>query len=268
MRKHIKNFSVRSTITRQLTAVGCLLTAGMIAFTGGADTSRSEVKKEKRERVVDEENLHPNYIRPEDPTIEELTYTWRSDDGAHDMIVMLNLEKEMYDYYRSLDRFLIPFDGQMSMYVNDLNNRELLRNIADQIIRQCDEHGYDKEQYLQEAINFVQHMRYELDSDTRGTEEYYKYPIETLYDGNGDCEDTSILLAGLVRELGYDVIYIWYLDGHMAVGVKCEGYDGLSFEYEGEDYYYIETTSSGWNIGEEPESDTRSLKYVFPLTEE
>ena len=62
--------------------------------------------------------------------------------------------------------------------------------------------------------------------------------------------------------MDYDVIFLWYMSGHMAVGVKVDGYDeGKYFEYEGDKYFYIETTASGWEIGEEPfETD---VKYII-----
>ena len=39
-----------------------------------------------------------------------------------------------------------------------------------------------------------------------GGEEYPRYPIETLVDVTGDCEDTAILYASLTRTLGYGAL--------------------------------------------------------------
>ena len=259
-------FSRSGKCIRVLAGILILSFGGM--FSSCAMKQEDSVKPEKEEQEELPDNRYPNYEKPSDPNIEELEFKWRCEGGSDYLTVVLDMDVDMYEYYASLDRFLVPLDGHMSFYNNDENNRELLKSIAEQIKSQCDEYGFDESQYLLETINFVQSIPYKLDSESKGVEDYSKYPIETLYERNGDCEDSSILLAGIVRELGYDVIYIWYLDGHMAVGIKCDGYDGLNFEYEGEDYYYIETTGTGWNIGEEPQGDGYTFKYVFPLTED
>lgn len=91
--------------------------------------------------------------------------------------------------------------------------------------------------------------------------EYPKYPYETLYDGCGDCEDTSVLMVSLIKELGYGSALIEFND-HMGAGVA--GGDGLSgayFEKDGVKYYYLETTSEGWRLGEVPEG--YSTAYVL-----
>jgi len=47
-----------------------------------------------------------------------------------------------------------------------------------------------------------------------------KYPVETPVE-RGDCEDKSILLAAILRALGYRTALLVFPDdpGHMAVGV-------------------------------------------------
>lgn len=52
--------------------------------------------------------------------------------------------------------------------------------------------------------------------------EYPKYPVETLVEG-GDCEDKSILLAAILRAMGYRTALLVFSGnpGHIAVGVEC-----------------------------------------------
>ena len=47
-------------------------------------------------------------------------------------------------------------------------------------------------------------IRYELDSDIYGTEEYWQLPYETLALKTGDCEDQAFLLASLARAAGVE----------------------------------------------------------------
>jgi hypothetical protein len=78
--------------------------------------------------------------------------------------------------------------------------------------------------------------------------------VETLVDENGDCEDTSILYASIMEALGYDAVILVYLGnpGHAAVGIAGEGYAGTYYTFGEVDYYYCETTTQGWKMGEIP----------------
>jgi hypothetical protein len=52
----------------------------------------------------------------------------------------------------------------------------------------------------------------------------------------------------------------------MALGIKCSSEQkGRSFEYEGSNYYYLETTGSDWQIGEVPEEYTDQPVGVVPV---
>ena len=220
-----------------------------------SDETKEQTKETKDPRV-------PDYHAPDDPIYETKTYKWHSDSYGDQFAVNIDIDVEMYQHYCEVKRTFTIFGGHMAVYINDENNKALMEDIANQIREQCNEYGYDEDQAIIEAINFVQSIPYELDIDSKGEEEYSKYPIETLYEENGDCEDTSMLLAGILKAMVYDVVFFWYLSGHMAVGVKVDGMDeGRYFEYEGERYYYIETTATGWEMGEEP--DDHDVVYVI-----
>lgn len=57
-----------------------------------------------------------------------------------------------------------------------------------------------------------------------GADEYWSFPLETLYHGMGDCEDTSFLLCALYSAAGYRSAIV-VPPGHMMVGVAIEGYE-------------------------------------------
>jgi len=92
-----------------------------------------------------------------------------------------------------------------------------------------------------------------------GQTEYFAFPLETIFYGMGDCEDTSILLAALYKALGYSAGIVT-LPGHAVAAVGLEEYDPghySSYSYEilsqtidGVTYYGCETTvSSPLGIG-------------------
>ena len=105
------------------------------------------------------------------------------------------------------------------------------------------------------VLAFCQGIGYEDDQIYMGYEEYWKFPLETLYDHGGDCEDTSILMAALCKAMGYESSLL-LLPGHMAAGVHFDTDLELGGYYFRNDpqkvYYYCETTSTGFHIGEIP----------------
>ena len=85
-----------------------------------------------------------------------------------------------------------------------------------------------------------------------------KYPIETLWENGGDCEDSSALYASLMEALGYEVILVllevknepsedWV--GHALIGIHIPNHSGDSFTLSGasKPYYIAETTV--WDDG-------------------
>lgn len=104
-------------------------------------------------------------------------------------------------------------------------------------------------------IDFVQNLPYVPDDVSAGVDEYPKYMLETVTEAGGDCEDSSILLASLLRSssFGYGTVLLSPPE-HMAVGVKGgDNVEGSYYEYEGDRYFYVETTGEGWSVGEMPE---------------
>ncbi len=102
------------------------------------------------------------------------------------------------------------------------------------------------------VLAFVQCLPYTVDKVTSGYDEYPRFPLESLVDGGGDCEDTSILFATLIIILGYDAVFI-NPEGHLLVGVSGD-FDGWYVEYGPQNtrYFNCETTGEGWGIGELP----------------
>jgi predicted transglutaminase-like cysteine proteinase len=110
-------------------------------------------------------------------------------------------------------------------------------------------------------LAFVQQtIAYAYDKDTTPKEEWPRYPIETLQEEVGDCEDVAILTAAIMNRLGFQVALLM-LPGHCALGIA--GVDNLPGAYikdsaTGKHYYYAEATGNGWRIGVLPEKYQKS----------
>lgn len=101
--------------------------------------------------------------------------------------------------------------------------------------------GMDRTEFARFVLSFVQTILYMTDEDSVGEREYWKYPLETLWDGGGDCEDSTILYDTLMLMAGYDVAFVLFQDHAMsAVSVDV---DGHSLTRDGIVYVFCETTT-------------------------
>lgn len=112
----------------------------------------------------------------------------------------------------------------------------------------------DAKDYLSYLLAFTQYIPYQTDEEYMGYKEYWKFPLETLYDNGGDCEDTSILFVALAHEsmakLGFDYdVALQIMPGHVCAAIKSSSISGETNPYG---YRYCETTSEKYKIGEIP----------------
>lgn len=110
-----------------------------------------------------------------------------------------------------------------------------------------------------------------------GMDEYWAYPMETLFFNQGDCEDTSFLMCSIYSAAGYDSA-IATIPGHMLVGVELESFDqrmslqGVMFTAKripGHDsnLYFCETTyTKSVPVGYVPQSTNREISSLEEVT--
>ncbi|MBP2144042.1 hypothetical protein J2127_001211 [Methanococcus voltae] len=205
----------------------------------------------------DYENLTYN------PSIHYLkNYTWNY--GSENHTIELIIPKVMYTYYQSKPH------NQESNYVQYAlsdNDRKFVKYLSSKFNKIAIENNYSEYDTVLLVSTFVQSLKYTSDNVTTGYDEYPRYPVETLVDEGGDCEDTSIIISAILNDLGYDVMVIEFRD-HMGVAIKCNGmYTGTYYTYKNNRYYYVETTGENWNIGELPEKYREEDALVIPLVQ-
>lgn len=101
-------------------------------------------------------------------------------------------------------------------------------------------HDLTSDQYVELLTTYVQNIPYK----TVGAE--VNFPIETVIEDRGDCDDKSILLAGLLAKSGYAAgVVVLSEENHMKAAVKIEGGENQISEY-----ILIETTRFAY-IGED-----------------
>jgi hypothetical protein len=140
--------------------------------------------------------------------------------------------------------------------------------IASLLYEQAPNHGFTSEfERIQFAVSFVQRLPYVPDDVSQGYDDYTQFIMETLTGMRGDCEDTSILLASILESepYNYDAVLL-EPPGHMAVGLLMKpSFDGFAYIYEGRKYYYVETTTEGWGIGQIPDQYRDDTAEVYDV---
>lgn len=181
-------------------------------------------------------------------------YQWQFRDKSYRE--RLVIRRRVYEDFRSRERVL-DTTRWARVYVTEGVGGET-HEMARLLFKQNKPYGtYEEVEFV---LAFVQQcIRYEADPE--GTE-YPRYPVETLADGKGDCEDSAILGAAILKCMGYDVALL-FLPGHAALGVAgAEGVPGTWVEKDGVRYYYCEMTAEGWQIGQLPERYATAMVVV------
>lgn len=197
------------------------------------------------------------------------TYEWKdNNDNSHNY----SLEIQYSDFlsYREKDVIRHMSSDQEDLKFVTYNDKYIKKIASDFEVRYKD---MSDDEVLDVILTFTQYIPYQLDSVYMGQMEYWKYPVETLFDNGGDCEDTVFLFCAIATAMGYETALL-YFDGHMAAGIAEHG-SGKTFTEDNDHFYYFgETTATGWKIGDIPSglsecrdiirvlSDTSSVLYT------
>jgi hypothetical protein len=103
-----------------------------------------------------------------------------------------------------------------------------------------------------------------------------KYPVETMVDGQGDCDLFSLIAASVIKAGGLDVVLLYYEEqSHMNIGVHLssapENVRDTAYYVTHDDtrYYVAECTGGnwedGWRVGECPDDLKQVSAEVITL---
>lgn len=196
-------------------------------------------------------------IAPTPEIKEEIVkyFHWKYQEKAHTLCLVIR--RSVYESFRSRER-IIDNSRWAETYVAGGITGEI-REVAHQLYKIGMPYGtYQEVDFI---LSFVQQaIQYQAEEA-----EYPRFPLETLVDGMGDCEDFSILGAAILKCMGYEVGLV-ILPGHAALGVAgATGLPGTYVEKNGLRYYYCEMTADGWKIGEMPKEHEGKRVEIFPV---
>jgi hypothetical protein len=185
------------------------------------------------------------------------TYTWTYKDV--DWTFNAIVQKAKYDLFMAKPH---SQDMSFSSYALASEDRDLIGSAASQIRQGGASYGFTRYDDAMNLITFVQSIPYVDDHPTGSP----RYPLETLADAQGDCKDKSVLAAALLQTMGFDVALLRFPGprGHIALGISLDA-GGTSFSSGGTSYFYVETTSPGWAVGEVPDELKGVVPTVIPV---
>jgi len=195
----------------------------------------------------------------------EKTYSWKYDKNQWKLTLKIPIKT--YQNYVDLPVVRDPQneESQINEKMSDFvtSNEKIIIDLANKLQALALSNNYNKIQTINFILSFIQdqnNIKYLLDNESKEIEEYWRFPVETLVDQVGDCEDTSVLFASILNVLDYDVALLYYtwIDengdyiGHLAVGVNIQGATGDFVKYKNIKYYYCETTTPSYKCGQIP----------------
>ena len=190
---------------------------------------------------------------PEGHIVRRFDWTW---DGA-DQLLDFAFPWALYQTYRGRLRIPLVDNYDYGVFVEDSLDDPTLGDLADLLWARS---GGDGVAYAEYTLAFVQGAIAYL-ADLPNVE-WPLYPLETLVDGEGDCEDTAILYVSLLKARGV----AWHLafvdtndDGspdHVLALVEVPGSfagpGATVFELDGTLYAVAETASESMALGVDP----------------
>lgn len=210
---------------------------------------------------IDHGDVEPDYVVVED------TFLFQD----REVSVKYYIDQVLYEDAKNTDKYVYLYDDLTdaewsSEYYRSFVENEYMDEIYEAALgslRQVrDQMSLDDNEYVELISVYVQSIPYQTDDVLTDP----KYPVEIIYDNYGDCDDKSVLLAGLLLKEGYDVVLLEFdSEEHMNVGIKSSG-----CQYRDTGYATIETTEVnliGWEkieIGDDGELlDSDPLVITF-----
>lgn len=217
-------------------------------------------------------------------TIENRLFVYEDYENSQRYEKEIPIPYDRYYYYKKYKSHTFT-----SNYSNLLSyttpNDPVIMHIADMIVDT--ETKYGSFNSIESIFEMLRETLY-LDDIYTGSAEYPKYPVETLYDRTGDCEDSAFLMASVLKAYfdmsgNYEFAKVALLKfpEHLAVGIGFNSeantvfVEGLTelygyfpyawWEKDGYYYYYLETTSKDYLFGEMPAVYQGADTYIYDL---
>lgn len=177
----------------------------------------------------------------------------------------VRLNKNLINFYDTYPASTLnnDFMTRWAMYANAPMDKEVTKKLYPQMKAKLK--GLSNLEAMERLLNWVQTgFTYEYDDKVWGGDRAF-FGEETLFYPYCDCEDRSILLSHLVRELlGLDTVLIYY-PGHLAMAVDLqEACDGDYVQLDGRRFTVCDPTYIGARVGKTmPNMNNAQAKLIL-----
>ncbi len=247
----------RSEIPRR-TFIGNLASAAAFLCVGEACRDKPDDEEEIAQRddldlTTNIKRIYSIEIPSELPSLSPQLYqdALQSDDSLIIRDITLGTGKEFKTKIRLSDYLALRSRTHRTKDILEYGPFLTPHPTIDELAQELTRNSPSSEQAAQRILNFVHHgIIYDASIESYGVD-YVRHPLETLVEGNGDCEDTTLLGAALSRARNLDVVLVVFppspgtMTGHIGYAVAAN-FQGAYFEVNEKKYFYAETTGTYW----------------------
>lgn len=192
-----------------------------------------------------------------DKKISDTCFEFYNSDGSAQNQLLSTLSE---DEKVLLAAYSTESKGSFVPWVTEEQNNKLTAILGEKLLARAQADGFDDYQTADFVLSFVNGAIMYSESNIR-------LPAQTLTD-NGDSDCKALLFASILKNMGYNVSLL--VSGkNMAVGVAFqqapEDNAFSYYEFKGAKYYFAETTTPGWHIGEKGNSLSWENITCYPV---
>ena len=189
--------------------------------------------------IPDNNDFYPNKKSEIITKNYSFNYILLGENNGKRIDIKVEVPKDLYLYYQNQNHIFSANFNNITSFItyDDL----VIKNIAHQIEQLNKSQNFNP---IAVAYQLVSQIVYTSDKfSIKGWDEYPKYPIETIIERSGDCEDTTFLMAALLKALNLGDPWLVRFDDHIGLAAfVVDNQDGQK------DIFYIETTGNGIHI--------------------
>ena len=241
----------------------------------------AEAEEENKGLLASQEDLNEELnkfrnetFRPAEDNCTAVTIVYYTNFSSNQQILTLSVPHQTYESYQK--KFHPEWDERNLESANEYITPN--ETTIKQIVETVKNHTESQEELANALLDFVQEKNFALSLRYYPTSQL-KYPIETLVEMGGDCDTHAFLYASLMRAAGFKVILLLSTETvvdnqlHVAVGINLQNppenslpqVDDAYFTYQTEKYYFAETTTWNYRVGDLPENVGNINFYIIPV---
>ena len=223
--------------------------------------------------VIAYNELAKNVFNPAQANCTATTIIYYTNFSKNLQMITLYIPYKKYETYHNGPHPYWGVRNLMSVRDYITSNETIINQIVEKIRNQTQ----SEEELADALLDFVQDKGFALSIRYYPTTEL-KYPIETLVEMGGDCDTHSFLYATLMKAAGFKVLLLLSKDPvnglpHVAVAIHLTNppthslpeYEDKFFIYNGEKYYFAETTAWNYRVGDLPTWLKNVDFYLIPI---